>query len=57
MATFGLRPCREVGLLKQAVKDAIWESRISGDHDTAFAYMLTEAEKLGLRRVDEPGME
>ena len=57
MATFGLRPCREVGLLKQAVKDAIWELRISGDHDTAFAYMLTEAEKLGLRRVDEPGME
>ena len=48
MQTFGLKPCREVGILKQAVKDAIWESLIPGDHDSAFQYMLQEAAKLNL---------
>ncbi len=50
MQVFGLPPCREVGLLKQAVKDAIWESRIPSDHDSAFAFMLQEAEHMGLKR-------
>lgn len=48
MATFNLRPCKEIGLLKQAVKDAIWESQIPNEHDAAFAFMLEEAKKLGL---------
>ncbi len=48
METFGLQPCREIGLLKQAVKDAIWESRIPNTHDDARAYMLQYASTLGL---------
>ena len=48
MQTLGLRPCREVGILKQAVKDAIWESLIPGDHDSAYQYMLQEAAKMNL---------
>lgn len=48
MQVLNLPPCREVGLLKQAVKDAIWESRIPSDHDSAFAYMMQEAERIGL---------
>ena len=48
METLGLKPCREVGILKQAVKDAIWESLIPGDHDSAYRYMLQEAAKLDL---------
>lgn len=48
MQTLGLPPCREVGMLKQAVKDAIWESRIPSDHDAAFAFMMQEAESMGL---------
>lgn len=50
MKVFSLPPCREVGLLKQAVKDAIWESRIPSDHDSAYAYMLQEAERMGLQK-------
>ncbi len=50
MQVFGLSPCREVGLLKQAVKDAIWESRIPSDHDSAFAFLLQEAERMGLKK-------
>ncbi len=51
METFGLGPCREVGLLKQAVKDAIWESKIAGDHDSAFEYLLAEAARMDLYPV------
>ncbi len=50
MQVFGLPPCREVGVLKQAVKDAIWESRIASDHESAYAFMLQEAERMGLKR-------
>ncbi len=51
MQVFGLQPCREVGVLKQAVKDAIWESRIPSDHDSAFAFLLKEAEHMGLKTL------
>lgn len=50
MQVFGLPPCREVGVLKQAVKDAIWESRIPSDHDSAFSFMMQEAERMGLKK-------
>ncbi len=52
METFGIGPCRQIGDLKQAVKDAIWESRIPNDHDAARQYMLAEAEKMGLQPID-----
>ena len=51
MQTFGLGPCREVGVLKQVVKDAIWESRIPNNHDAARQFMLLEAQKMGLHPV------
>lgn len=48
METFGLQPCREVGILKQAVKDAIWNSVIPNDHDAAFQFMKEKAQEMGL---------
>jgi poly(A) polymerase len=48
MCVLNLPPCREVGVLKQAIKDAIWESRIPSDHDSAFAFMMEEAKRMGL---------
>ena len=51
METLGLQPCREVGILKQAVKDAIWDSVIPNDHDDAFLFMLKKAEEMGLTPV------
>ncbi len=49
METFGLGPCREIGTLKQAVKDAIWESRIPNTHEAAREYMLQLAAEMGLK--------
>ena len=51
MATFALQPCREVGILKQAVKDAIWDSLIPNDHDAAFQFMLEKAKEMNLTPV------
>lgn len=48
MQTFHLTPCREVGLLKQAIKDAIWESRIPNTHEAARQFMMEEAQRMGL---------
>ena len=48
MQTFALSPCREVGLIKDAIKDAILDGTIPNEYEPAYAYMLREAEKLGL---------
>ncbi len=53
MQTFGIPPCREVGLLKQAIKDAIWDSRIPNDHDAARTFMLETAQQMGLHEVEK----
>lgn len=54
METFGLKPCREIGILKQAVKDAIWDSLIPNDHDAALQFMLKKAEEMGLKPKQQP---
>ena len=48
METFHLKPCREVGELKQAIKDAIWESRIPNTHEAAREFMMEEARRRGI---------
>lgn len=51
MEVYGLSPCREVGLIKSAIKDAILDGIIQNDHEQAFQYMLKIAEELGLTPV------
>ena len=48
MKVFGLEPCREVGSLKSAIKDAILDGLIPNEHDAAFAFMMDKAAKMGL---------
>ena len=47
MDTFALAPCREVGLIKDAIKDAILEGIIPNEYEPAYAFMLREAAALG----------
>ncbi len=55
MKTFNLSPCREVGIIKNAIKDAILDGTIRNDYDEAFALMMQKAEELGLKRVTGDG--
>ena len=48
MEIFGLTPCKEVGLIKDAIKDAILDGVIPNDYEAAKAFMLERGWKLGL---------
>ena len=51
MAIFNLQPSREIGVLKEAVKEAILEGEIPNEYQAAYDFVLKRAEKLGLQKV------
>ncbi len=51
MQTFGIGPSREIGVIKEEIKEAILEGKIRNDYNEAFNMMLELGEKLGLKRV------
>lgn len=48
MEMFSLKPGREIGILKEKVKEAILEGEIQNDKEEARSFVIAEAEKLGL---------
>ncbi|PTT33731.1 tRNA nucleotidyltransferase [Chryseobacterium sp. HMWF028] len=48
MEMFNLRPGREIGILKEKVKEAILEGEIPNEKEEATKFVIAEAEKLGL---------
>ena len=48
MQFFGLQPCREIGVIKDAIKEAILEGEIPNEPEAAFERMKKEGKKLGL---------
>lgn len=51
MKTFGIGPCRYIGEIKNAVKDAILDGVIENDEAQAYEFMLKEGIRLGLKPV------
>ncbi|EMY3552709.1 CCA tRNA nucleotidyltransferase [Flavobacterium psychrophilum] len=51
MEIFDIKPGREIGVLKEAVKEAILEGEIPNEYQAAYKFVLKKAEKLGLKKV------
>ena len=51
MEIFGLKPSKPVGILKDAIKDAILDGVISNNFDDAYEFMLRKADELNLKPV------
>jgi poly(A) polymerase len=52
MAIFNLKPSREIGILKEAIKEAILEGEIPNEYQAAHDFMMERAKKMGLVPVE-----
>ena len=54
MSFFGLKPSKEIGIIKHAIKEAILEGEIPNEYSAAYERMKKEGKKLGLKPYEKP---
>ncbi|GAB1856622.1 HD domain-containing protein [Flavobacteriaceae bacterium MHTCC 0001] len=54
MKTFNLQPSKEIGVIKDAIKEAILEGDIPNEYEAAYDLMLKKGKKLGLKVHTNP---
>ena len=48
MEVFNLKPCREIGIIKEAIKEAILEGEIPNEYQASYDFMIRKGKSLGL---------
>ena len=48
METFNIKPCKEVGILKESIKNAILDGIIKNSYQEAYDYLLVKAKEIGI---------
>lgn len=49
MNAFNMKPCREIGQIKEAIKNAILDGEIPNEHEACYKFMIEKGKKLGLK--------
>ncbi len=50
MEAFNLKPCREIGQIKEAIKEAILDGKIPNEHKASYDFMINKGLSLGLKQ-------
>lgn len=53
MKTFKIEPSREIGIIKESIKEAILEGDIPNEYEAAYQLMLEKGKKLGLKTYEK----
>ncbi|CAM1348280.1 CCA tRNA nucleotidyltransferase [Tenacibaculum crassostreae] len=53
MEAFNLTPCREIGQIKEAIKEAILDGKIPNEHEASYQFMIEKGEQLGLKIISQ----
>ena len=53
MKIFKIKPSKNVGILKDAIKDAILDGKIANNYDDAYEFLLLKAAEIGLKPTNE----
>jgi len=51
MEAFNLKPCREIGQIKEAIKNAILDGEIPNEHKASYDFMIQKGITLGLKQL------
>ncbi|RZT00341.1 CCA tRNA nucleotidyltransferase [Aquimarina brevivitae] len=53
MESFNIKPSKEIGIIKEAIKEAILEGEIPNEHEAAYHFMIKKGEELGLTLIKQ----
>ena len=53
MRIFNMKPCKEVGIIKTAIREAILDGQIKNEYEDAYQFMLEKAADLNLKPIEQ----